>query len=59
MPGLYFEATVDLISGHEIEFRSGIEVGYQNRNGWRYAMSYDHRSNTGIYGGENPGVETV
>ena len=58
MPGLYFDnGGFDL--GHEIEFRSGIEIGFENRAGWRYAATYDHRSNTGIFGGDNPGVETV
>ena len=44
--------------GGPIEFRSGIELGYENRNGWRYALSYDHRSNAEIYG-NNPGIETM
>ena len=44
--------------GGPIEFRSGIEFGYENREGWRYGLSYDHRSNTGIYKA-NPGIETV
>ena len=57
MPGLYAAAD-DFDLGGPIEFRSGIELGYENRNGWRYAVSYDHRSNAGIYD-ENPGVETV
>jgi lipid A 3-O-deacylase len=57
MPGLYAEGDgVDL--GGPIEFRSGAEVGYQARNGIRYALSYDHRSNAGLYS-DNPGLETV
>ena len=57
MPGFYADnGGFDL--GGPIEFRSGIEVGFENRNGWRYALSYDHRSNAGIYD-ENPGIETV
>ncbi len=44
--------------GGPIEFRSGIELGYENRNGWRFGLSYDHRSNAGIYS-TNPGIETV
>ena len=57
MPGLYFDnGGFDL--GGPIEFRSGIEVGYENREGWRFGLSYDHRSNAGIYK-NNPGVETV
>ncbi|GGG87717.1 hypothetical protein GCM10011415_42890 [Salipiger pallidus] len=57
MPGLYAAGdSFDL--GGPVEFRSGIEFGYEARNGWRYALSYDHRSNAGIYD-ENPGIETV
>lgn len=43
--------------GVPIEFRSGVELGYENDAGWRFAVGYDHRSNTGIFGGINPGVE--
>ena len=57
MPGLY-AAGDDFDLGGPIEFRSGIEFGYESRGGWRYALSYDHRSNAGIYD-DNPGVETV
>ena len=57
MPGLY-AAGDDFDLGGALEFRSGIEVGYENRKGWRYGLSYDHRSNAGIYG-DNPGIETV
>ena len=57
MPGLYLDnGGFDL--GGSLEFRSGIEIGYEARNGWRYALSYDHRSNAGIYD-DNPGIETV
>ncbi|MFW2589046.1 acyloxyacyl hydrolase [Sagittula sp. SSi028] len=57
MPGLYFDnGGFDL--GGPIEFRSGVEVGWEARNGLRMALSYDHRSNAGIYD-ENPGIETV
>ncbi|WP_299789889.1 acyloxyacyl hydrolase [uncultured Marivita sp.] len=57
MPGLYFDnGGFDL--GGPIAFRSGIELGYETSKGWRVAMTYDHRSNAGIYD-ENPGVETV
>ncbi|WP_136443477.1 acyloxyacyl hydrolase [Pacificoceanicola onchidii] len=57
MPGIYFDnGGFDL--GGPIEFRSGIELGYENRRGWRYGLSYDHRSNAGIYD-DNPGIETV
>ena len=57
MPGLYLDnGGFDL--GGPIEFRSGIEVGYENDRGWRFGLSYDHRSNAGIYD-DNPGIETV
>lgn len=57
MAGLYEpNGGVDL--GGTIEFRSGVELGYENDNGWRYSLSYDHRSNLGIYE-DNPGIETV
>ena len=57
MPGLYAEnGGFDL--GGPVAFRSGLEVGYENNRGWRFGLSYDHRSNAGIYD-ENPGIETV
>ena len=57
MPGIYFDrGGFDL--GGPIEFRSGLEIGYESRQGWRFGLSYDHRSNAGIYS-ENPGIETV
>ncbi|EPX84741.1 acyloxyacyl hydrolase [Salipiger mucosus] len=57
MPGLY-AAGDDFDLGGSVEFRSGIEFGYEARNGWRYGVSYDHRSNAGLYD-ENPGIESV
>ncbi|MBU2960177.1 acyloxyacyl hydrolase [Citreicella sp. C3M06] len=57
MPGLY-AASDSFDLGGPIEFRSGIELGYEADNGWRYALSYDHRSNAQIYD-NNPGIETV
>lgn len=57
MPGLYLNnGGFDL--GGPVEFRSGIEVGFENANGWRFAASYDHRSNAELYS-ENPGIETM
>ena len=57
MTGLYEEGDgVDL--GGPIEFRSGIEIGYQARNGARFGFGFDHRSNAGIYS-DNPGLETI
>jgi lipid A 3-O-deacylase len=58
LTGLYFDnGGFDL--GHPIEFRSGIELGYETKAGWRFGLGYDHRSNTGIFANRNPGVETV
>ena len=56
MTGLY-DANGGLDLGGPIQFRSGIEFGYENDAGWRYALSYDHRSNADIYS-SNTGVET-
>jgi hypothetical protein len=57
MPGLYFDnGGFDL--GGLLEFRSGLEIGYENAAGWRFGLSYDHRSNAEIYR-NNPGMETV
>ena len=57
MPGIYFDnGGFDL--GGPLEFRSGVELGYETRQGWRLGLSYDHRSNAGIYD-DNPGIETV
>ena len=57
MPGIYLDnGGFDL--GGLIEFRSGIELGFENRSGWRFGVSYDHRSNAGLYR-NNPGIETV
>jgi len=57
MPGLYAQGDgPDL--GHVVEFRSGIEIGYEAANGWRWGLSYDHRSNAGL-SSFNPGMETL
>ncbi len=57
MPGLY-AASDSFDLGGPVEFRSGIEFGYEANNGWRYGLGFDHRSNAGIYD-SNPGIETV
>ncbi len=57
MPGFY-AANGGFDLGGPIEFRSGIEMGFESGNGWRYGLSYDHRSNAGLYD-DNPGIETV
>ena len=57
MTGVY-HAGDGLDLGGPIAFRSGGEVGWESRRGWRVGLSFDHRSNMGLYG-DNPGVETV
>ena len=57
MPGIYSRGSGKDLGG-PIEFRSGIEVGYQARNGVRYGLSLDHRSNAEIYS-KNSGLETL
>ncbi len=57
MPGLY-AANGGFDLGGPIEFRSGIEIGYEGPRGMRIGLSYDHRSNAGLFP-RNPGVETV
>ncbi|SEO62516.1 Lipid A 3-O-deacylase (PagL) [Salinihabitans flavidus] len=57
MPGLYSQGSgPDL--GHAVQFRSGVEVGYETSKGVRFGLSYDHRSNAEL-SGVNPGMETV
>ena len=57
LPGLYARGSgPDL--GHVIEFRSGAEIGYLARNGIKYGISYDHRSNSEL-SSLNPGLETL
>jgi lipid A 3-O-deacylase len=57
MPGVYKRGSgPDL--GHQLEIRSGAEIGYQAKNGLRYGLSYDHRSNAGL-SSPNPGMETL
>lgn len=44
--------------GGAIEFRSGIELGYQFANKQRLGAAFNHMSNASIYN-HNPGVETI
>ena len=44
--------------GHEIEFRSQIELGYRFDNRARLSLAFSHISNASI-GDENPGVEIL
>ena len=57
MPGL-FAAGDGPDLGHEVQVRSGFEIGFEADNGWRWGLSYDHRSN-GDLAPLNPGVETL
>nr|WP_321511500.1 acyloxyacyl hydrolase [uncultured Celeribacter sp.] len=57
MAGLY-DNSGDADLGHPLEFRSGLELGYEWDNGVRFGLSVDHRSNANL-GEENPGMETV
>ena len=57
MSGLYLNGSGPDLGGL-IEFRSGIEIGYEANNGIRFGVSLDHRSNANIYG-LNPGLETL
>ncbi len=44
--------------GGAIEFRSGIELGYQLPNAHRVGVAFNHISNASIYD-KNPGAETL
>ncbi len=44
--------------GHEIEFRSQIEIGYRFDNRARLSLAFSHISNASI-GDKNPGVEIL
>ena len=56
MPGIYVQGDGPDLGG-PLEFRSGIEIGYEEGN-IRYGLSYDHRSNNEFYD-INPGLETL
>ena len=57
LPGIHTQGDGPDI-GQPLEFRSGAEIGYEARNGWRIGLSYDHRSNGGL-DDLNPGLETL
>lgn len=44
--------------GHEVEFRTGIEVAYRFDNDMRLGVAFYHMSNASI-GDDNPGIEIV
>jgi len=55
--GSYQEGNgIDL--GTELEFRSGIELGYQFFKSWRASLAFFHLSNGGI-GDRNPGTNSA
>jgi hypothetical protein len=57
MPGIYGKGNgPDL--GATVEFRSGIEIGYETHSGVRIGLSFDHRSNADL-SKTNPGMETI
>jgi lipid A 3-O-deacylase len=53
--GIYGDGS-DKKLGNDVEFRSGIGVGYEFDNGWRAGVAIHHISNAGL-GKRNPGVE--
>jgi lipid A 3-O-deacylase len=55
--GGFFEKG-ELSLGHNIEFRSGLELGYRFDNEWRVGLALFHLSNGGI-GDRNPGTEAL
>ncbi|QPM91078.1 acyloxyacyl hydrolase [Pseudooceanicola algae] len=57
MPGFHAQGRGPQI-GTVLEFRSGVELGYEAHNGIRYGVSYDHRSNAEL-SETNPGLETM
>jgi lipid A 3-O-deacylase len=57
MPGAYFPADGRDLGGG-LQFRSGIEFGYEAPSGLRLGLSLDHRSNADRLS-YNPGLETV
>ena len=54
----YYEEGNGLDLGHEVEFRSQIEIAYRFDNRSRLAVSFSHMSNAGI-GDDNPGSESI
>lgn len=44
--------------GHAVEFRSGLELGYEFADAQRLAVDFYHISNAGL-GTKNPGVEVL
>jgi hypothetical protein len=57
MPGAYFPADGRDLGGG-LQFRSGIELGYEAPSGLRVGLSFDHRSNADFQS-YNPGLESL
>ena len=55
-PGVYSAGGVDL--GGPLEFKSGLDVGYEFSPGWRASVGLYHLSNGGLYS-QNGGSESV
>ena len=56
--GLWFEGD-DQDLGGLLQFRTTFELGVEFRNDSRLGIAWDHRSNAGINGPFNPGMENV
>ena len=54
----YYEEGDGVDLGHEVEFRSQIEIAYRFDNRSRLGVSFSHMSNAGI-GDDNPGSESI
>jgi hypothetical protein len=57
MPGIYMPGGGNDL-GSALQFRAGIELGYEAPSGLRIGLSFDHRSNADL-APANPGLETI
>jgi hypothetical protein len=57
-PGYYHQGSADLDLGHELEFRSQLEVAYRFDDRSRLGLAISHYSNASI-GDTNPGTESA
>lgn len=53
-----FDPSFELELGQPLEFRSGLEIAYELRNGYRVGVALFHLSNAG-FARENPGSEVL
>lgn len=56
-PGLYYQGNSRNL-GHPIEFRSAVELAYENDNGLRLGAQFYHISNASL-GHHNPGANAL